>query len=702
MADLSQIPTEQLMQLYQGGGQPSGPLRITVRPSDAGGSDLSQVSTEELLKAYNGNRPMSATGEPQRDNLINKRADELAPNAGASKFMQGLTFGFGDELGAGISSLVRGTKYDDELAAERLALQRFDQEHPVAGPVAEAGGALATIPFTPVARIAQGAGIASRAANAAVTGAGVGAAYGAGTSEGGIEDRLRAAVPGAGIGAATGAVGVPAIEAALGVSRVAARTFQPLRGAINPEAEAARRIGRAIEIDNPNTPNAIQQGGQTLAQANANGTPMVVADLGGDATRRLARSAANTSPEAQTALNQAVNNRFETQNDRLSDVVRGVVGGNPNATAARTALEDAARNANRPAYQRAYTRPNAQAMYDGVLDELMQSPAMQEAARSAWATGRNRAATASQQAPTQNPFVRDPQTGRVSLDQNRGIPNLEFWDHVKRNLDAMNSPEGRLLSQTLRGHLDGLVPEYAAARAGAARAFGANDALTAGQEFASSSMSINEARAAHARLNQAERALFAQGFASDLLEKIGKVGDRQNVINRVLGSADARDRINLALGPGGLQRIEAAARVENIMDRLRTALQGNSTTARQLADLAQQGLSGASHPIGAGAIGLATTAYTGDFKTGALVFAGLLARRGTAAIDARVAARIGEMLASNDPQVLRQAYNMIGRNRAILNAVRRVEGELPRGAQPALPSPQGIQQYPAAAEDQNN
>ncbi len=68
-----------------------------------------------------------------------------------------------------------------------------------------------------------------------------------------------------------------------------------------------------------------------------------------------------------------------------------------------------------------------------------------------------------------------------------------------------------------------------------------------------------------------------------------------------------------------------------MMDRLRMAVQGNSTTARQLAEL---GLAGGAGLVAGGGNPLDLKALA----TGALVY-GL--RRGSAEIDARVARRVG-------------------------------------------------------------
>lgn len=650
-----------------------------------------------------GKQSPVAERRARQDQFVNQAVDQISPLAGLlykvlprETVEQGLTFGFSDEIKAGIRGLL-GDNYEQVLESERDKLAQVQRERPVASVAGEITGALLTAPLMPAANILRGANVASRAVNAAATGGLLGGVYGFGSGQDGVENRLQNAIGTGAVGALTGGIGAPLVEGIVAGTRSLAA---PFRGMINPEIEAQRRVATAIAADNPNVPNPTRTAADTIEAANAQNIPMVVADAGGDTTRALARSAANTSPPARTALNTAVNDRFEAQGDRISDTVRAIVGGNPDAPAVREQLLNAARDVNRPAYQRAYAE--GQNLWDEALEQLAQAPDMQTAIRAATIRGNNQAAVNGFE-QVRNPFVFGP-NGQVSLrtnpDGSFAIPNLQFWDAVKQNLDKINTRESQFLARALRDHLDTLVPSYRDARAGAAAAFGAQDALEAGQNFVSTSMPIKEARIAFQRLNNAERELFAQGFASDLLDKIAKSGDRRNVINSIFQSADARQRLQLALGPQGAARLEAAARIENIMDMLRTAVQGNSTTARQLAEL---GLAGASNPLGAGVLGAGTGVMTGDWRYGGLTFAALLSRRVAGRVDERVAARVGEMLASNDPQVLRNAYNIVARNRSMLQAVRRAESDLFRLSVPASAPTVPSNVLPAAAEqDQNN
>jgi hypothetical protein len=177
-------------------------------------------------------------------------------------------------------------------------------------------------------------------------------------------------------------------------------------------------------------------------------------------------------------------------------------------------------------------------------------------------------------------------------------------------------------------------------------------------------MSAAEGARLFARMNGPERELFRLGFAARYIDDINQTRDRINVIGKLATSNEARAKLNVALGAQGAQRLNAFLTVEQAMDRLRTAVQGNSTTARQLVELGMAG----------GTLGYGQ--LTGDplaIGNAALVY-GLL--RGQRGIDQRVARRVAEMLTSNDPQVLARGIRTAANNRQILEAFRRIDSRL--------------------------
>lgn len=618
-------------------------------------------------------------GVPVLGGLLNKA--DAATNAALAPVLNPL-FDQKDQL----AEQTFGERYAHSLRDQEGKDKSFSEAHPIADAVAEIGGGVAATGAA--AATATGAsllGLTGRTLPQMITRGGV---SGAGISA--VDAGVRGENPltAAGVGGVVGAVSPP-------IGRlVNAKVVQPvanaLRGASNPAAEAERRVASAIDRDIRNNDRGLTL--QEMTAARAEGQPAALIDAGGETTRALARSAANTSTEGRSTLNRLIDERFETQAPRLAEWLQRTFHF-PNAEAQQEAIENVSRTVNRAAYARAHSRPGAQSMWDEGFEQIMQAPVVQEAARGATATGANRSAMQGF-TPVRRPFEFHDQdsltpryTQRTDFDGNVVRPNLEFWDHVKRNLDdKINSlqrsgensaaRDAQQLRAALVNHLDQLVPEYANARAGAARFFGAEDALEAGQNFvgASRQFGVPQTRRALANMSAQERQLFQDGYVSRLVQTIEQTPDRRTTLNKIANSPAAREELNVALGPQRAAEVEARLRIEGIMDLARPAVQGNSTTTRQLVEL---GLAG-----GVGGY----EGYQGDPQ--AMVKAALVygAARGHRVIDERVAQQVARLLASDNVGQLQRGLRILTRNQNMMGAIRNADAGLAaiaaRGASP--------------------
>lgn len=595
---------------------------------------------------------------------------------------QGILMGAGDEMKAGVRAGARrmfggsdrnlSDLYDEELGTTRNDLSGFQERHPVLSPALEIGGAVATAPFMPGGVAAKGASLASRALRGAATGAGYGTVYGGASADGDLADRAVGAGTGLVTGAVTGAAAPAVIRGVQAVGRgvrdVVRRPVAAGRGIIARDREAARRIGMAQQIDDTLPQEKLTPADE--AAARISGQPVLNIDRGGSTVRALADASATASPNARAVMEQAVGDRFAAQGDRTIEAVRRIVGGSSSA-ATREGLERSARTANRTAYQTAY-REGDRGLWSPELERLTSSPAIIDAMRSASTRGKDRAIT--EGFGGFNPGVTVDPSGIVTFRKAAGVPtypNLQYWDYVKRELDdAANAARraGRKeeastiggLAEQLRGELDTLVPSFADARAGAARFFGANDALEAGEEFVMSRMGNDVARQAWGKLSQPEKQLFAEGFADALTRRVAETGDRRNVINSIfLRSTASKERIDMALGKDKAKELEAFLRIEDLLDRARGAISTGSKTVQRLVEL---GIGGT------GAIGFG--AYTGDWKSTGTILGALLVRHGMGRVDRAVAQRVGEMLASPDPAVMQKGLKMVVNNDRWMAALR--------------------------------
>jgi hypothetical protein len=600
------------------------------------------------------------------------------------------------ETGNSLLSLVRGAyrylngdeqakqKYDTGLAAEEKVTNESRAQNPGSMLTGEIGSAMAA----PVGRALQAATLPGRVVRGAAVGAPMGAIYGAGDTP---DNRVAGGAVGGAVGAAVGGalpVAAAGVEAAgRGIGQVAQPIIQNIRGIRDPEAEAARRVTAAIARDYQNgAPGLTAAEYGTAHQA---GTPVAVMDIGGETTRGLARSAANTSPEGRAVLNRAISDRFETQGPRVVSWLNQTFH-YPNAQAQQEAIDTVSRTVNRQAYARAY-RDGDHGVWSPELERLTGSPDIVAAMREAATKGQSRAIRDGLGAF--NPGVtfdngiltfQKGQTGAPSY------PTLQFWDYTKRALDdaanaarrtGRNEEAGVLgdLGRQLRGELDRQVPSFAQARAGAAHFFGAENALEAGQNFVQQEFNNGQVRQQLARMSPTERQLFQDGFVSRFMETIDKIGDRRNVLNQIAGNRAAREKLDIALGPQRARELEAALRIEGVMDLARGAVQGNSTTARQLAEL---GLAGGAYTMGTG--GNVLSPDPGSMLNAALVYG---AARGQRRIDERVSRRVAEMLASGDPRVLVRGIRIVANQGHLLDGLRNTDVALARVGAQQTPQP---------------
>lgn len=664
--------------------------------------------------------PFKEPEKPQIVDPFDTSADQgafAAANRGAT---QGVTFGFGDEINAlsqasgwkseesGLGSLATGAykyftgdkeaeqRYNAALARNRLLNKTAQEQHPWAYGGGELAGSLPAMAAMPEASFAR----VPAFGRAMLKGAQVGAEYGALSGAGEADEGSR--LSGAGMGAAEGLIGgaaAPVVTA--GIGKVARPIANTVMGAINPERQAAKGVAAALDADQ----ELIRQGkvkGMSEAdwmRAKAAGEPVTLADLGGPNTQSLLRSAANASPEARGKIEKIIGDRFEGQSQRVAADVRNLVNGGADAWKTGDQLVadyDAKRT---PLYVNAFMQHNAQAVWDDTLEQITQAPSVQNAIRIANVTARNDAARRGMTPMRGSPFVFD-DAGRMTLrtdeDGNHTlIPNLQYWDSVKKALDKAGSPEAQQWARILRDHLDTIVPEYGAARGFAANYFGESNALQAGRKLAGKQVDPEIIRRTMAKMDPDERDLFREGYASDWANRvILNFRDTRDVTKAMFNSPNELARAEAVFGPQGVQALKTRMDLERIMDGARQAM-GNSTTARQLieAGLAGAGGAGLGYGIGSmfgegnGGMGALAGAGLGLHRPGENPLARHAARmlmtgaqagaqRVSQFVDRGTASRVADLLMSNDPDKRRLGLAAAMKDRRISNALSQIANRM--------------------------
>lgn len=659
------------------------PIPAATRSSDsqAQPSSLSGLSNEELVGLYEKKAPKTG-----------------AWGAGMAGAIDSASFGTDDEIIAAIQTL--GGLLGDYSAARdewRAYKKTAAEEHPVANTAGAVGGALTSLAFPGggminamkvAPKLASGAGRMARVGNAAqrtgqagvnagVTGAAYGAAYGAGSAEGGLGDRLGGAASGAGSGALTGAAVSTAGRALAPVVKSGARAAAaPFRRVVarNTEYEANRALGKAVD---QGTGGRGDLAAQRLGFLRQQGTPAIVADVGGEPTRNLAARAARLSDEGGAILKDVTTARSGAPAvERLAADLQQVTGAPPNAIQHLEQLRQRAQRENAPNYQRAMAAPAAARVWSPELQNLTQSQTVRDAIQRAVAISSDEAAARGQQSTVRNPFIQAPD-GTLALPP--GVfPNLEFWDAVKKGINQVagesNDPNTRRLANNLADRLVNILDGtpglelYRAARGHAEQIFEGRDALQAGMELVTEKLLPSQIRQRMAQfpLNSAERRLVEEGFITRMVEDPAQLRKLMSTPGQQTPeSTKMWDRMDAVLGPQRTQAMRLYASIENQMQLLNARIRSGGV--QNIADALGGGL------VGGGIAGTYTGSYTDPKAILIGLFSGGLARQRARALDEKVARRLADMLTSGDPQVIQRALEAASKNPQLFTALKRAE-----------------------------
>lgn len=474
----------------------------------------------------------SAFGRAARfvDNLVRQTA-------------RGITFGFADEIAAGLNT--GGGLWGDyqaALAAERARDREFEAEHPIAATGANIVGGI----MVPAGAAVRGATLPGAMVRGGVTGATQGAVAGFGEGEGGLEPRLESAQRGALIGGGVGAAAPAVIAGVTGATRAIGRAT-----GLAADSNAERMILRDLARDSV-TPEELAARAREAGDA-----PAMITDLAGENVAQSAQVVARTpGPGRDIAARELSARGGANQAERLTRQVRDLVSDDDfaqgvEAVARRRAMQAA------PNYERAYavTLPR-----DLRLQRFLNDPDVRAGVRAGIDSARREALANDQAFDLAALGVRLGRNGDVQL-VGGGTPTRLF-DAAKRGLDEMieasRGEGGRATSRTreltqlreaMLREVDRLNPAFAEAR----RAYADQSALISAAQDGRRLLSLRPEefeRGARdiAQMSPPEREFFRLGVARALLDRIEGATDAQDLtrLNRIFGTPAIRQRLRAA------------------------------------------------------------------------------------------------------------------------------------------------------------
>ncbi|WP_313195851.1 hypothetical protein [Shinella zoogloeoides] len=553
-------------------------LGITEAPE----SQVSKDTRDELSRLSNkfGDASIDSLAQARFDRLPEWKKPIVAAGDLVDLAANGITMGYGNKGAAALRSAVTGEGYDKELAKMKGSTQDARDRAGAVGTVAEIGGALAA----PMAAASKGLTLAGRFGTGAMTGAkglaaragllGIeGAGYGGLSAAGNDTD--------VGQGILMGAAGGAAVPVVTEVGRAVAKPFvDAVKARVNPARYAAEKVAERVTSRMP-----IDQAGQRMA----NGNNLTLADVGGESTRDLLRTATNIPGKARGRVQAQVTLRQFGQGDRLKSAISQTFADPDGYLAAKDAIADAAEKAAGPLYRQAYSKP---VHFTRTLEDILETPAGKTALRHAETLAGN------EQVPFKQMFVNVTQNGNVV----RRVPDTRGWDYIKRAMDDMIeretdsitkkvTNEGRILvglKNRMLSEVDRLNPDYAAARSAWAGKAELDKALETGREVFR--MSPEALKREVANMGPAQKASARIGAAETLRNQIDQAGVTNNAILRVFSRpAQMKNLQTLFESPEKFAEFRKTIFDEARKRATYQAVTGNSTTVRQGIDMAEAG-----------------------------------------------------------------------------------------------------------------
>lgn len=259
--------------------------------------------------------------------------------------LQGLTFNTADEIEAAmralmskgmsafdaqktLSSLVTGeqpqSQYEKELARVRAGIAEYEQQYPgrafageLIGGLAPTAAALLAAPFTGGATAPAAAAGAARTAAAIPTlgqmsmrgmgyGAATGAASGAGGAEGGLGSRVLGGLVGGTVGSVLGGA-TPAVTSTIGAGASKVGQALGIGQPVDAATKARELIAKKLAQEGISPEELAARQAKVVATLGARDETL--ADIGGEAMRRLARGSMAIPQGAQTEVRQMLTER---------------------------------------------------------------------------------------------------------------------------------------------------------------------------------------------------------------------------------------------------------------------------------------------------------------------------------------------------------------------------------------------------------
>lgn len=559
----------------------------------------------------------------------------------------GASFGFADELAAGMNALLGIGTYEENLQKEMARDASIREREPAAALTAEVAGGLGTgVPGAGKvmgAKALQNVPTGLKLAGLGAVGGGI---AGAGSAKPG--ERESGAIFGAGMGAFLGGVGIP-----LAKKGVDATIRKFMGTGIGKDVRvAAQKILRSLQSDDLTPDEAFVR----LAKLGPEGRLVDV----GENTRRLGRAVAGEPGKASKIASDMLESRQQGQGARVTEAVNKAIDPTGDFSGAADELQKIRSTAARPLYEKAYKGPVEPSEE---LVRLFRRPAMQQA----WIKAQKIAQNEGDVLPD-NLFDVRPDGGKIVNPD--ALRDVKLLDQIKRGLDDVVEPHRDLITGKIKTNagravdnlrreyvafVDKLSPDYKAARAAYSGPTRSLEMMDMGRRFARADEEVTARQLA--RMTGDEKFFFRIGAARQLRDTIYNTPDGADAVKRIFGSQLKRDRLRAVFpDDASFKTFREAMEQESQLYGTRAIVSpraGSQTQPRQAdaADLA----------------GAASDLAQGNTGSAALKFVRRLFGRNAEGLTPEQAETLSKSLFTNDPEINRQIVRALSVQRMLEN-----------------------------------
>lgn len=526
--------------------------------------------------------------------------------------VQGLTSGFVDEgqsaIAAGVASMSPEVEfkdaYKDAMAIFKQRREQSAKDYPLAYYPSEIAGGIKT-GVTAAEKIGGAALAKSFATNPIKTASAVGALsggiYGAGTGDGGAEERLKSAGISAGVGALAAPAGayigskVPNVVSKFTRTENvnAGRSLEELvseaenkslavKGDIISDSSGINKVIAKIQKDFPDNWREVVESWRKSDKP--------LAELYGSHTTTLAKGAAQF-PSGKARADKYFEQEIAGAPERLKSAISKNISGVDNYHTTAEDLLKAGKAKAAPAYQRAFADKTG--INDERLNQFLNQPELQSGMQKGLKIQRLESVA---EGGAFNPEDYAIKSVNEAGDYVVGAPNMRTLDAGKRGLDAMIQEQtdattgrvtelGRALIKTKAAYVDELKrvnPNYAEALNTAGDYFKVDSAIKNGKAFMNTDAEIIAKNLA--TMSPQEKEAYKIGVGKQLRDIIDNKYEGANPYNKVFGSKEQQKRLMNILSPEEYKGLESSLRAENRLYRMRNEVLGGSpTTSKALA-----------------------------------------------------------------------------------------------------------------------